>query len=169
MAKARQRIHWTVAATAVGPVLIAATEKGVCRLAFHEGRADLARCFPEAELIEGGDEFPSLAKKVIGAVENPALTGEIPLDLAGTEFQNAVWSALRAIPSGETRTYAQIAAAAGRPTAVRAAGSANGANPVAVLVPCHRVVRSDGSLGGYAYGPEIKRALLEREGAFALV
>jgi AraC family transcriptional regulator of adaptative response/methylated-DNA-[protein]-cysteine methyltransferase len=169
MAKAKRTINWTVAQTSLGPVLVAATAQGVCRLAFDEGPSDLARHYPDAELVEGGDGFPSLAQQVVRAIEDPSLAGGIPLDLAGTVFQQAVWAALRAIPSGETRTYAQIAAAAGRPSAVRAAGSANGANPVAVLVPCHRVVRSDGSLGGYAYGPEIKRALLQREGAFALV
>jgi AraC family transcriptional regulator of adaptative response/methylated-DNA-[protein]-cysteine methyltransferase len=88
---------------------------------------------------------------------------DLPLDVAGTGFQQAVWRELRRIPPGETRSYAEIAAAAGKPQAVRAAGSANGANCVAVLIPCHRVIRSDGSLGGYAYGLDIKRKLLERE------
>jgi AraC family transcriptional regulator of adaptative response/methylated-DNA-[protein]-cysteine methyltransferase len=87
----------------------------------------------------------------------------LPLDVAGTAFQQAVWAELMRIPPGETRSYAQIAAAVGRPGAVRAAGSANGANTVAVLIPCHRVVRSDGTLGGYAYGLERKAALLARE------
>jgi AraC family transcriptional regulator of adaptative response/methylated-DNA-[protein]-cysteine methyltransferase len=87
----------------------------------------------------------------------------IPLDVQGTAFQEAVWRELQRIPSGETRSYAQIAAAVGKPGAVRATGSANGANNVAVLIPCHRVVRSDGSLGGYAYGETIKRELLRRE------
>ncbi len=166
MATAKRVVHWTLAQTSVGPALIAATAQGVCRIAFHEGRSDLARLYPDAELVEGGDEFSSLVRKVLHEVENPGANEDIPLDLAGTDFQLSVWNALRAIPCGQTRTYAQIAAAAGRPAAIRAAGSANGANPVAVLVPCHRVVRGDGALGGYAYGPEIKRALLEREGAF---
>jgi AraC family transcriptional regulator of adaptative response/methylated-DNA-[protein]-cysteine methyltransferase len=87
----------------------------------------------------------------------------IPLDVQGTAFQEAVWQELRRIPPGETRSYSEIAAAVGKPNAVRAAGSANGANNVAVLIPCHRVVRSDGSLGGYAYGLEIKQLLLDRE------
>ena len=87
----------------------------------------------------------------------------IPIDVKGTAFQEAVWRELRKIPAGETRSYADIAAAVGKPKAVRAAGSANGANNVAVLIPCHRVVRSDGSLGGYAYGLPIKRELLKRE------
>ena len=87
----------------------------------------------------------------------------IPLDVKGTAFQEAVWQALRRIPLGETRTYAQLAAAVGNPGAVRAAGSANGANHVSVLIPCHRVIRTDGSLGGYAWGLDIKQKLLERE------
>lgn len=89
---------------------------------------------------------------------------DLPLDVAGTAFQEAVWQELRRIPPGETRSYAQIAAAVGKPGAVRAAGSANGANHVSVLIPCHRVVRSDGSLGGYAYGLERKQRLLDAEG-----
>ena len=100
---------------------------------------------------------------VVAAVEAPGDAAHIPLDVKGTAFQEAVWCELRKIPPGETRSYAQIAAAAGNPNAVRAAGSANGANNVAVLIPCHRVIRSDGSLGGYAYGIGIKRELLERE------
>ena len=87
----------------------------------------------------------------------------IPIDVKGTAFQEAVWRELRKIPAGETRSYSDIAAAIGKPTAVRAAGSANGANNVAVLIPCHRVVRADGTLGGYAYGLDIKAELLARE------
>ncbi len=97
------------------------------------------------------------------AVEAPGEFGHIPLDVQGTAFQEAVWRELQRIPPGETRSYAQIAAAVGRPNAVRAAGSANGANNVAVLIPCHRVIRTDGSLGGYAYGLAIKQELLNRE------
>lgn len=156
-------IRWAQVQTSLGPMLVAATDKGVCRLAFGEGRAELAARFPKANLAEGGADFTALADRVIAAVERPGNQPDIPLDVQGTAFQQRVWQALREIPPGETRTYAEIAAAAGNPRAVRAAGSANGANPVAVLVPCHRVVRSDGSLGGYAYGPEIKRELLRRE------
>jgi AraC family transcriptional regulator of adaptative response/methylated-DNA-[protein]-cysteine methyltransferase len=100
---------------------------------------------------------------VVDAVESPGTGSDIPLDVRGTAFQERVWAELRKIPPGETRSYAEIAAAAGNPTAVRATGSANGANNVAVLIPCHRVVRSDGSLGGYAYGLDIMRELLARE------
>ncbi len=156
-------IRWAVVPTSLGPMLVAATDRGVCRLAFGEGEADLARRFPAATLIAGGEAFAGLLTQVIAAVERPGDSRHIPLDVQGTAFQQAVWGQLQTIPPGETRSYAQIAAAAGSPGAVRAAGSANGANPVAVLVPCHRVIRSDGSHGGYAYGLEIKAELLRRE------
>ena len=156
-------IRWAVVATSLGAMLVAATEKGVCRLSFNEGRAALERRFPHAELLEGGEEFAALLAEVVTSVEQPGDSSRIPLDVQGTAFQEAVWRELRRIPPGETRSYAEIAAAVGRPGAVRAAGSANGANNVAVLIPCHRVIRSNGSLGGYAYGLEIKRKLLERE------
>jgi len=158
-------IHWAVVPTSLGRMLVGATEKGVCRLSFDEGVEALARRFPNAELVEGGEDFAHLLEQVVAAVEAPGLPNAVPLDVRGTAFQEAVWAELRKIPPGETRSYAEIAAAAGKPSAVRAAGSANGANNVAVLIPCHRVIRSDGSLGGYAYGLEIKRKLLEREGA----
>lgn len=156
-------IRWAVVPTSLGPMLVAATEKGVCRLSFNEGEDALRTRFPNAELAQGGAEFADLLESVIAAVEQPGDAAHIPLDVKGTAFQEAVWQELRRIPPGETRSYAQIAAAVGKPGAVRAAGSANGANNVAVLIPCHRVVRSDGSLGGYAYGLEIKQRLLERE------
>jgi len=156
-------IRWACVETSLGSMLVAATEQGVCRLSFAEGREALARRFPRAELAEGEEGFAALLKDVIGAVEQPGLSRSIPLDVQGTAFQEAVWRELQRIPSGETRSYAQIAAAVGNPGAVRAAGLANGANRVAVLIPCHRVVRSDGSLGGYAYGEDIKRELLRRE------
>lgn len=156
-------ICWAVVQTTLGPMLVAATDKGVCRLSFNEGRDDLAARFPKAQLLEGGEEFAALLQRVALAVERPGTGGDIPLDVRGTAFQERVWAELRRIPAGETRSYAEIAAAAGNPGAVRAAGSANGANNVAVLIPCHRVIRSDGSLGGYAYGLDIKRELLARE------
>ncbi len=156
-------IRWAVVPTSLGTMLVAATDKGVCRLSFEETAANLAVRFPNAELIEGGGEFAALLEQVIAAVEQPGDARHIPLDVQGTAFQQAVWRELQRIPPGETRSYAQIAAAVGKPGAVRAAGSANGANNVAVLIPCHRVIRSDGALGGYAYGPAIKQELLKRE------
>lgn len=157
-------IHWAVVPTSLGAMLVAATGKGVCRLSFDEGIAELEARFPAATLVEGGDNFERLLGDVVAAVEAPVHGFDhIPIDVKGTVFQEAIWRELRKIPAGETRSYADIAAAVGKPKAVRAAGSANGANNVAVLIPCHRVVRSDGSLGGYAYGLPIKEELLKRE------
>ena len=156
-------IHWATVDTTLGRMLVAATERGVCRLSFNEGREALESRFPQADLVEGGAEFSTLLGQVIAAVEAPGDFAHIPLDVKGTAFQEAVWRELQRIPAGETRTYAQLAAAVGRPKAVRAAGSANGANNVAVLIPCHRVIATGGGLGGYAYGLEIKRKLLEKE------
>ena len=156
-------IRWAVVPTSLGAMMVAATDKGVCRLSFAEDRAALAARFPHATLVECGAPFADLLAQVIAAVEAPGTGEHIPIDVRGTAFQEAVWRALRTIPPGETRSYGDIAAQIGHPRAVRALGSANGANPVAVLIPCHRVIRSDGSAGGYAYGLDIKRALLARE------
>jgi AraC family transcriptional regulator of adaptative response/methylated-DNA-[protein]-cysteine methyltransferase len=156
-------IRWAVVQTSLGPMLVAASDKGVCRVSFNEDVAALERRFPKAVLIEGGAQFAALLEQVAAFVEAPQSSVHIPLDVRGTAFQEAVWRELQRIPPGETRSYAQLAAAVGKPGAVRAAGSANGANNVAVLIPCHRVIRSDGSLGGYAYGLDIKRKLLEKE------
>jgi AraC family transcriptional regulator, regulatory protein of adaptative response / methylated-DNA-[protein]-cysteine methyltransferase len=106
-----------------------------------------------------------LINGAVSAVDHPERMPNLPLDVQGTSFQQAVWQELQRIPPGETRTYAQIAAAVGRPKAVRAAGTANGANNVAVLIPCHRVIRTDGTMGGYAYGIDRKEKLLELESA----
>ena len=160
-----ETIRWTVVGSALGPMLIAATRKGICRLTFDEGEESLRRIFPKAELIVDDGSMAELVQGALAAVERPLAAVDLPLDVAGTAFQEAVWRELRKIPPGETRSYADIAAAVGKPGAVRAAGSANGANHVAVLIPCHRVVRSDGSLGGYAGGVERKRKLLEAEAA----
>lgn len=156
-------IHWAVVDTSLGSMLVAATDKGVCRLSFGEGREALESRFPKAELVEGGAEFEALLAQVIAAVETPGDFSHIPIDVKGTAFQEAVWRELRKIPNGETRTYAELAAAVGKPKAVRAAGSANGSNHVSVLIPCHRVIRTGGGLGGYAWGLDIKRKLLEKE------
>ncbi|WP_298288982.1 bifunctional transcriptional activator/DNA repair enzyme AdaA [Novosphingobium sp.] len=160
-------IHWAVVPTTLGQMLVAATEKGVCRLSFNEDPAALAERFPNAELAQGGEAFEALLAEIVAAVEAPGARdfAHIPLDVKGTAFQEAVWQELRRIPKGETRTYAQIAAAVGKPGAVRAAGSANGANHVSVLIPCHRVIRTNGTLGGYAWGLDIKQELLAREKA----
>nr|WP_298929160.1 bifunctional DNA-binding transcriptional regulator/O6-methylguanine-DNA methyltransferase Ada [uncultured Erythrobacter sp.] len=157
-------IHWSVLATSIGQMLVAATEKGVCCLSFNEGEEQLRARFPKAELVQGGEGFRALFEQVVAAVEEPANDASaIPLDVKGTAFQQRVWQALRQIPAGETRSYGQLAATLGNPNASRAVGGANGANNIAVLIPCHRVVQADGSIGGYAYGPEIKAELLDRE------
>jgi AraC family transcriptional regulator, regulatory protein of adaptative response / methylated-DNA-[protein]-cysteine methyltransferase len=157
-------IRWAMVPTSLGEMLVAATEKGICRLSFDEDSSALADRFPKAEILPADAAMEALAKGAVAAVEHPDRMPDLPLDVAGTAFQEAVWQELRRIPAGETRSYADIAAAVGKPKAVRAAGSANGANNVAVLIPCHRVVRTDGTLGGYAYGLERKAKLLEREG-----
>ncbi|HAU21776.1 MAG TPA: bifunctional transcriptional activator/DNA repair enzyme protein Ada [Erythrobacter sp.] len=157
-------IHWDVVDTSLGAMLVAATEKGVCCLSFNEGEDDLRARFPKAELLQGGDEFRELFEQVTQAVEDPGTGRDIPLDVKGTAFQQRVWEQLRSIPAGETRSYGELAAAIGKPKASRAVGGANGANNIAVLIPCHRVIQSDGSLGGYAYGTKIKKELLKREG-----
>lgn len=156
-------IHWAVVETRLGKMLLAATDKGICRLSFDEDEAEIARRFPKAEIVAGGVALEELVTGAIAAIEHPAQMPDLPLDIAGTAFQQAIWNELRRIPAGETRTYADIAAAVGKPKAVRAAGSANGANNVAVLIPCHRVIRTDGGLGGYAYGVERKAKLLNAE------
>jgi AraC family transcriptional regulator, regulatory protein of adaptative response / methylated-DNA-[protein]-cysteine methyltransferase len=158
-------IRWTITETSLGPMLLATTDKGICRLSFDEDESELRHRFSHALIEKGGTAMAALVERAVAAVNDPARAAALPLDVAGTAFQQAVWAELQRIPLGETRSYAQIAAAVGKPGAVRAAGSANGANNVAVLIPCHRVIRSDGSLGGYAYGLERKRILLEREGA----
>jgi AraC family transcriptional regulator of adaptative response/methylated-DNA-[protein]-cysteine methyltransferase len=160
-----ETIHWAMADSPLGPLLIATTSKGICRLTFDDSVDSLRRLFPNAELVEDEGSMGELIEGVLAAVESPAAAPELPVDVAGTAFQEAVWRELRKIPAGETRSYAQIAAAIGQPKAVRAVGTANGDNHVAVLIPCHRVIRSDGSLGGYAGGLDRKRKLLEAEGA----
>lgn len=156
-------IRFAVADSALGPVLVAATARGLCRIAFDEGEEALRARFPRAQIVRGDDSFRALVGQVVQAIAVPGTAMDLPLDLRGTAFQQAVWQALRSIPAGETRSYAQLAGMAGRPGAVRAAGSACGANALAVAIPCHRAVRTDGTLGGYAYGLNRKERLLEAE------
>lgn len=159
-----ETVRWTIVESPLGPMLIAATSKGICRLTFDDSPESLRRLFPSSTLVEDDGSMAELVQGALAAIERPAAAPELPIDVAGTAFQEAVWRELRKIPPGETRSYAEIAAAIGQPKAVRAVGSANGDNHVAVLIPCHRVIRSDGSLGGYAGGLERKRKLLESEG-----
>ena len=156
-------IRYMVAPTSLGPILVAATARGLCRISFDEDAAALRRRFPKAEIKEADAALAALARQVVKLVDDPAHAVDLPTDVGGTAFQQAVWAALRAIPPGETRSYGEIAALIGKPGAVRAAGTACGDNALAVLIPCHRVLRSDGSLGGYAWGIERKKTLLDRE------
>ncbi len=158
-----QVIHYAVVETTLGPMLVAATQRGVCCIAFGEGEADLRARFPQADFVEGHEDFCDLFTQVTQAVETPGAGQDIPLDVRGTAFQQRVWEELRRIPPGETRSYGELAAALGNPKASRAVGGANGANAIAVLIPCHRVIAADGGLGGYAYGTKIKAELLKRE------
>lgn len=157
-------IRWTVAETVLGPMLLAATEKGICRLSFDEDESALRDRFPHAVIEPGGAALANLVATAVAAVERPGQAPDLPLDVAGTAFQQAVWRELSRVPAGETISYAALAARAGKPGAARAAGTACGANQVAVLIPCHRAKRGDGSLGGYAWGLDRKVALLRREG-----
>lgn len=157
-------IRWAVAKTSLGDMLVAATPRGICRLSFDEDETALEQRFPYAEIEHDGAGLGGLLAEAVAAVEAPERPHKLPLDVKGTAFQEAVWRELARIPPGETLSYAALAAKAGKPGAARAAGSACGANHVAVLVPCHRAQRGDGSLGGYAYGLPIKRELLKREG-----
>ena len=159
-------IHWQVMPSTLGPVLIAVSDRGVCCVAFGEGGDDVRARFPDHECRAAGEEYATLFAHIIGAIEAPGGDhSHIALDPKGTAFQRRCWQALREIPAGETRSYGEQAAALGNPKASRAVGSANAANPVAVLIPCHRVVPAGGGIGGYAYGPGIKAELLRREGA----
>jgi AraC family transcriptional regulator, regulatory protein of adaptative response / methylated-DNA-[protein]-cysteine methyltransferase len=160
-----QSIAYCCFATSLGTVLIAATERGLCSVKMGSDekalKKMLAREFGEAELVE--DALPALKKEIIEFLRGDANLAKVPLDIRGTVFQRKVWDELRRIPRGETRTYSQIARAIGTPDAVRAVGSACGANPLALVVPCHRAVRTDGGLGGYAWGLPRKKKLLALE------
>jgi AraC family transcriptional regulator of adaptative response/methylated-DNA-[protein]-cysteine methyltransferase len=163
------RIRFAVGQASLGAVLVAATKKGVCAILLGDDPdalvRDLQDRFPRAQ-FEGGDaEFERMVAQVVGLIEAPGQRLDLPLDIRGTAFQQRVWAALRAIPPGKTATYQEIARAIGQPTAVRAVAQACGANPLAVAIPCHRVVRTDGDVSGYRWGVERKRKLIDREAA----
>jgi AraC family transcriptional regulator of adaptative response/methylated-DNA-[protein]-cysteine methyltransferase len=164
---AGQDIRFAIAECWLGLVLIAASEKGVCAILFgddpEELRRDLQDQFPRARLIGSDKSFEELTAKVIAFVEAPGQGLDLPLDIRGTAFQHRVWDALRRIPVGSTASYAEIAEKIGASKAVRAVARACATNRIAVAIPCHRVVRSDGGLSGYRGGVERKRALLAKE------
>ncbi len=162
-----ETIRHATAPTSLGTILVAATERGVCAVQFGEDGAALdawlRRRFPNATLAPADPAFEALVAGVVAAVERPGEDRGLPLDLRGTTFQERVWQALRAIPPGTTTSYADLAAAIGRPGAARAVAAACAANPVGVVVPCHRVVRAGGAISGYRWGVARKAALLARE------
>lgn len=163
------RIRFAVGQCAYGAILAAASDKGVCAILLGDEPEPLVRAledsFPKADLVGGDAEFEQWMAKIVGFVEAPTLGLDLPLDLRGTAFQQRVWRALSEIPVGATASYAEIARRIGSPQAVRAVAGACAANRLAVAIPCHRVVRSDGDLSGYRWGVERKRAILAREGA----
>ena len=156
-------IRFVIRDSALGPLLIAATAKGICRLTFGEDEQALRRRFPNAAIEPDDGTIAPWVEAALAQITTPS-DHQLPIDVRGTAFQEKVWGELRKIPLGQTRSYADIAAAVGSPGAVRAVGTANGSNPVSVLVPCHRVIRSDGSLGGYGGGLPNKVRLLAAEG-----
>ena len=164
---AGMRIHYSTVDTQLGNVVIASTEKGICSIQFLDDKDSaalvLAREFPKAELIADKTPAKEIAEVVRGLASGNATRLSLPLDLRGTLFQQQVWQELRKIPAGQTRSYAQVAEAIGRPTATRAVARACATNHVAMVVPCHRVVRGDGNLSGYRWGTARKRALLLAE------
>ncbi len=160
-------IRFAVGECSLGSILVARSEKGVCAILIGDDPEallrDLQDRFPRARLIGGDGGFEQLVARVVGLVEAPRLGLDLPLDVRGTAFQRRVWQALREIPAGATVSYAELARRIGAPQSVRAVAGACAANPLAVAIPCHRVVRTDGALSGYRWGVERKRALLARE------
>jgi len=160
-------IRFAVGQCSLGAILVAQSERGVCAILLgddpHQLVCDLQDKFRRANLIGADQAFEALIAKVVGFIEAPAIGLDLPLDVRGTAFQERVWQALREIPVGSTASYADVALRIGSPKAVRAVAQACGANNLAVAIPCHRVVRSDGNLSGYRWGVERKRQLLERE------
>jgi AraC family transcriptional regulator of adaptative response/methylated-DNA-[protein]-cysteine methyltransferase len=159
-------VRFALGECSLGSVLVAASDKGVVAIQFGEDPDALLRSlqdrFPKAKLVGGDAEFDGIVARVVGMVERPGDV-DLPLDVRGTAFQQRVWQALRQIPCGSTASYAEIAARIGQPKAVRAVAGACAANEIAIAIPCHRVVRTDGADSGYRWGLERKRALLKRE------
>jgi AraC family transcriptional regulator of adaptative response/methylated-DNA-[protein]-cysteine methyltransferase len=164
---ANARIRFALGECSLGSILVARSQKGVCAISLGDGPEELIRKFQDkfanAELIGADAEFEVLVAQVVGFVEAPQLGLGLPLDVRGTAFQQRVWQALQEIPFGQTATYSEIARAIGSPKSARAVAGACAANRIAVAIPCHRVVRTDGSLSGYRWGVERKRELLDRE------
>jgi AraC family transcriptional regulator of adaptative response/methylated-DNA-[protein]-cysteine methyltransferase len=162
-----EEIRFAIGECTLGSILVAATARGVCAILLGDDPEallrDLQDRFPKARLLGGDAPFEQLVAQVVGLVEAPRKGADLPLDIRGTAFQQRVWQVLREIPAGATASYAEVAARIGEPRAVRAVAQACGANALAVAIPCHRVVKSDGAISGYRWGVERKRELLARE------
>jgi len=164
---AHEEIRFAVGQTSLGTILVASSAQGVAAILLGDDPdaliGDLQSRFPKASLIGADRDYEDVVARVVGLIEAPGIGADLPLDVRGTAFQHRVWQALREIPAGTTASYAEIAQRIGAPKAVRAVAGACAANKLAVAIPCHRVVRNDGALSGYAWGVQRKRALLERE------
>jgi len=164
-----ETLRFAIGQCSLGSILVASSDKGVAAILIGDEPDELARDlqdrFPKANLIGGDGDYEALVAKVVGFVEAPATGLDLPLDVRGTAFQRRVWQALREIPAGETATYTDIAVRIGEPRSTRAVAGACAANRHAVAIPCHRVVRNDGSLSGYRWGVERKRQLIDVERA----
>lgn len=158
---------FTTGDCSLGSLLIARSERGVCAILLGDDAGglvrELAKRYPDADLVRADEAIADLVPQVVEMIESPGKGPELLLDVRGTTFQQRVWQALREIPVGSTATYGEIATRIGSPRAFRAVARACAANPIAVAIPCHRVVRSDGGLSGYRWGVQRKRVLLQRE------
>lgn len=165
--KSTMILYFSLGQCSLGQLLVAQNEKGISAILlgddFEHLRTDLQQRFPSAKLYEDNAQLKKNITQIISTIEQPTANLQLPLDIQGTVFQQRVWDALQKIPAGETRSYTDIAQAIGSPKAVRAVAGACAANAIAVLIPCHRVVRSDGNLSGYRWGVERKQQLLQRE------
>ena len=160
-------IYFDIGSSTLGRVLVASTDKGLCAILLGDSpqavTRELRERFPDAQLTQDAARLARALSQIIDLVEGNRSALDLPLDPAGTDFQQRVWRALRKIPAGATASYTDIARRIDAPTSFRAVAQACGANPLALVIPCHRVVRSDGALSGYRWGVARKRALLERE------
>jgi len=168
MDEGKMKITYSIGSSPIGKVLVARSKKGLCRVQIRESSAALERSlraqFPDAEIVRDDRAVEPLRNAILRLIAGKRAAPTVALDLSGTPFQKSVWTALRRIPSGSTRSYGDVARAIGKPKATRAVAQACGANPIPVLIPCHRVIAKDGSIGGYTGGLHIKRALLGAEG-----
>lgn len=161
------KLGYTIAKSPLGKVLVAATDRGISAVYLGEGETalvgELRKEYPRANIVAAPDGYQRWVKEIVQRTEGKAPQAELPLDLQATAFQRRVWQELQRIPPGATRTYSQVARALGKPRAVRAVARACATNPVSIVVPCHRVVRSDGNLAGYRWGLSRKERLLDQE------